>query len=227
MGEDEKALIGWRDVYETLWRCRDFEIDHVWQRAVFLTAFQIGCFAVYGGLILGTITAEHMRLPFACTNLLAFLISVVGLILSFLWIMMAKGSKAWYEHYEQAITMFETRIDDAFAVDPKLRLTQIHTHEAFSPPRTSSFLWNTLGGSYSVAKINIVIGHLSSIVWAAIALLHIVMAALGKATVVRMVTTLSGPVLSLLMFLLLAIVLLAFYSYVRRNVKSTFLKDNV
>ena len=28
-----------RAVYDRLWKCRDFEIDHVWQRAVFLSAF--------------------------------------------------------------------------------------------------------------------------------------------------------------------------------------------
>ncbi len=42
---------------------------------------------------------------FAYANLLAFSIGVIGIIFSCLWIMMGKGSKAWYERYENAIVL--------------------------------------------------------------------------------------------------------------------------
>jgi len=67
-----KSKIRLKDVYESLWKCRDFELLHLWQRSIVLTLFLVMCF--------------------------------IGVIFSCLWIMMGKGSKAWYEIYENAIT---------------------------------------------------------------------------------------------------------------------------
>ena len=36
--------VGVEQMNETLWRCRDFELKHLWQRSVFLSAFLILCF---------------------------------------------------------------------------------------------------------------------------------------------------------------------------------------
>ena len=44
---EEKISI--KEIHETLWRCRDFELSHLWQRSIFLSAFLILCFTVYGG----------------------------------------------------------------------------------------------------------------------------------------------------------------------------------
>ncbi|WP_300232445.1 hypothetical protein [uncultured Alistipes sp.] len=44
---EEKISI--KEIHETLWRCRDFELSHLWQRSIFLSAFLILCFTGYGG----------------------------------------------------------------------------------------------------------------------------------------------------------------------------------
>ena len=105
----EKGCITYSEIYKGLWKCRDFELAHYWQRAVFLTAFLLACYAGYGTLIIQCSMAETMQLPFRIVNGIAFGICIVGILLSFLWIMMAKGSKAWYETYEAAISAFVER----------------------------------------------------------------------------------------------------------------------
>ena len=44
---EEKISI--KEIHETLWRCRDFVLSHLWQRSTFLSAFLILCFTGYGG----------------------------------------------------------------------------------------------------------------------------------------------------------------------------------
>ena len=39
-------------------------------------------------------------------NGVAFCVTVIGVVVSVLWIMMAKGSKMWYERWENAIDAF-------------------------------------------------------------------------------------------------------------------------
>ena len=169
----ESQQVSVSTVYETLWKCRDFEIDHVWQRAVFLSAFLLACYAGYGSVVIGFATAETVKIPLQMINVILLGISMGGLILSLVWIMMAKGSKAWYEHYEAAISVFEhcakTFEDDSFE-----GVLDAHKMIGFEIPSTSSWLWNTKGGAYSVAKINIVLGHLSTLIWLALVVAHLV-----------------------------------------------------
>lgn len=47
-----------KDIYESLWRCRDFELSHLWQRSVFLTAFLLLAYTGYGVLMLQIMTVK-------------------------------------------------------------------------------------------------------------------------------------------------------------------------
>lgn len=219
--------IGNIDIYKTLWKCRDFEIDHVWQRAVFLSAFLLACYAGYGGLILGLATNDNVRISFPAANLIAFALACVGLILSLVWIMMAKGSKAWYEHYEHAIEAFEKRNRHAFEYDVWPRgVMDIHAMRDFETPSTSSWLWNTKGGSYSVAKINIVIGHISTVIWGILIATHLMIVEKGfKSSLEAMDFFVSECNASTLIFLFV-IMLLLFWLYANKSIRSTFLKDS-
>ena len=166
-----------RAVYAGLWQCRDFEIDHVWQRAVFLSAFLLACYAGYGSIILGLTTADKVRVTFPLVNAICFFVGFIGLLLSLIWIMMAKGSKAWYEHYEAALMACELNSHGAFERSCHERVQQADKAiRGFKVPQTSSWLWNTKGGAFSVAKINIVIGHVSTVIWLFIVGIHIIAA---------------------------------------------------
>lgn len=102
-----------KDIYRAYWHCRDFEITHLWQRSVFLTAFIVLCFSAYGCLAADMLSA--LRMPtdtpsdtyWLIAHGAAIFISLIGTALSLLWIMMAKASKAWAEVYECAIAAYE------------------------------------------------------------------------------------------------------------------------
>ena len=205
----------------------DFEIDHVWQRAVFLSVFLLTCYAGYGGLILGLTTAETVKISFPTVSIIAFGLACVGLILSFVWIMMAKGSKAWYEHYEKAIEAFELYNRRAFErAMPSKGLIDIHKGTGFEKPEMSSWLWNTKGGAYSVAKINIVIGHISTVIWGGLIVIHLIIANEGFKTSSEAMDFLVSKCNAERMTFVFVIMLLAFWLYSNNSICSTFLKDS-
>lgn len=99
-----------KDIYSSLWRCRDFELSHLWQRSIFLTTFLVMSFTGYGSILLRIceyITDDNKRIPFCILNIAGLFIALLGVVLSALWIMMGKGSKAWYEKYEKALYNIE------------------------------------------------------------------------------------------------------------------------
>lgn len=172
------ALVSYRDAYQRLESNRDFEIKHVWQRAIFLTAFLIACFAGYGGLVIAAITPGKSLISLTTANGIAFAIAFVGMVISLLWIMMAKGSKMWYENYENAIEAFrKSYASNAFdsGVD-KISGMNLFDIQGYIPPDTSDWIWSTKGGRYSVSRINIFIGQVSLLIWAVILIIHILIA---------------------------------------------------
>ena len=151
-----------KDIYESLWRCRDFELSHLWQRSVFLTAFLLLAYTGYGVLMLHIMTAELGMLQLRVLLCVGLFILLVGMLLSLLWIMMAKGSKAWYEVYEHAIYEIEHNPDYAseIVVDKMPEDGVIHG-EVIGDGKPNDSLWSVNAGAYSPSKINIVIGQLS------------------------------------------------------------------
>ena len=185
------AKVSYRDVYNQLWSNRDLEIKHVWQRAIFLTAFLIACFAGYGGLVLAVITPGKSVISPATANGIAFVIAIVGLIFSLLWVMLAKGSKMWYENYENAIEAFRVSFVstplhanvDAFdqGVD-KIAGINLSDVTGFVPPTTSDWIWSTNGGRFSVSRINVFVGQFSLLIWSTLLIAHIAIAKVGAKT---------------------------------------------
>ncbi len=151
-----------KDIYESLWRCRDFELSHLWQRSVFLTAFLLLAYTSYGVLMLQVMTVELGILQMRVLLCFGLVILLVGMLLSQLWIMMAKGSKAWYEVYEHAIYEIEHNPDYAIeiVVDKMPEDGVIHG-EVLGDEKPNDSLWSVNAGAYSPSKINIVIGQLS------------------------------------------------------------------
>ena len=79
-------------LYEQFLKCRDLEIEHYWHRMVFMTAFLLACFAGYGGLLVAFIDSEKCTMAFRMANGVLFSLSIVGIVVSCLWLMMSKGS---------------------------------------------------------------------------------------------------------------------------------------
>lgn len=225
MCKPDKNSIACRDIYKCLWMCRDFELQHLWQRSVFLTAFLIACFTAYGGLVAAVvgknISVENRWL----VNGAAFGVCVVGLVLSLLWIMMAKGSKAWYERYENAIQAFVKEYPEAFAPDlDKLEGFEWQNLSAYEKPELSDWLWNAKGGAYSPSKINAAIGYVSLVVWLVLALVHVAIAGTRNLNeLVALKRMVSDPPV---MILFAIVVLLGFWVFARANLKSGFLNKD-
>lgn len=228
-GEEKsrEGTIGYSDIYKGLWKCRDFELAHYWQRSVFLTAFLLACYAGYGALIAQYVTAEKVQLPFGAVNGIAFGICIVGILLSLLWIMMAKGSKAWYETYEAAITAFVKRYGNpknAFEGDlSKVAGFSIRNVAEFDQPELSDWLWNSIGGRYSVSRINVALGHLSAVIWFGLALAHIYIASANITSAAELENRCCLHSNPTAMCFAGIVVLLLFWVYVRLAIKSSHL----
>lgn len=179
------SKVSLRDMYMRICECRDFEISHVWQRAIFLTAFLLGCFTAYGAAC-SLLIDEHHKLVYAWyVNIAAFGVSLVGVIVALFWIMMAKGSKAWYELYESAIGAFSVKYpagcdngaDDLSQHNWRKLICEAHAiDDTIKEGSRSRCIFSLKGGPYSVSKINVAIGILSFVIWASLAAVHIIVA---------------------------------------------------
>ena len=112
--KQEMQLENWKRV----WQCRDFELSHLWQRSIFLTAFLILIYSGYGIYIqqlLKPIITSSGDIKWITSkpihHIIALGMCTMGATLSALWIMMAKGSKFWYECYENKICEIEKKFN--------------------------------------------------------------------------------------------------------------------
>ena len=156
-------------VYERLQKNRELEIKNLWQRSIFLATFLVLCYTAYGTLIKDVLCSDcAIKDNVPCLNLVLIFISLVGILMSILWICMAKGSKAWQEVYEDAISDYEHRywrdIPDEFHSD---ELKGDHN-------KRDRCLLSVNGGPYSPSKINIVIGQISFAIWIFIYFAHVI-----------------------------------------------------
>lgn len=230
MSEEEKNDISPRDIYKSLWMCRDLEIKNLWQRSVFLGAFLLACFAGYGGLAVAAIgRGGQMGIDARwMVNGAAFGICFVGTVLSFLWIMMAKGSKAWYEFYENAIVALAKAHRDKF--EESLRDLEGRRWERIKdfqwPDNMSDSLLNTKGGAYSPSKLNAAVGFVSLGIWIVLAFVHLAIATVGCKNLhgLRFLRTMvSDPPTMGFVFVM---GLLVFWVFARANFKSGFFKNH-
>lgn len=142
-----------KDIYNELFRCRDFELEHLWQRSVFLGTFMLAILAGYGTWVItfvgklcdfvvsekgtsclslifksGDQTIFNMDM-FSLFHIISLFISLIGIVAGQLWIMMAKGSKFWTDSLEKSIFYISERMNSDSAYKPSL--ADILTDEKF------------------------------------------------------------------------------------------------
>lgn len=169
-----------KDLYTELFHCRDFELQHLWQRSVFLAGFMIALFTLYGSFLGNRLNENepiHIKIHY-----FAFFIGCVGIIISQLFIMMIKGSKRWYEQFEQSIYWFYYNDTDLFSKELNKNLEDYLEDKKYphfgglkniKKDRINNSLLNTNAGYYSVSRINIVLGQLLCLVWMGIIGFHL------------------------------------------------------
>lgn len=170
---EEKDKISTRDIYATFWRCRDIELANLWQRSIFLTAFLVICFSAYGAIMIKIFDDVPNNQIFIVLNFIAFALSIVGAIFSILWIKMGKGSKAWYEVYEHAISAIETDLEYTTIEAKEIGGFGYMNLTNFGRLTQNNSIFSLQAGAYSVSKINIAIGQVFLFLWLLIGVVHL------------------------------------------------------
>lgn len=173
-----------RDVYKTLWKCRDFELSTLWQRSIMLGVFMVASYTGYGAWVLQTASSEA-NVSWECTHLVSIGICWIGIIFASLWIMMSKGSKAWYERYEAAISAFADRECSSAFEFPSVKMDagfkicwQEETEQRV--PHVDCSLTSVHAGGFSPSKTAILIGIVSLAGWVLLMAIHLLAICLGQ-----------------------------------------------
>ena len=172
----QEELITPKDIYNTLWKCRDFELSHLWQRSIFLTTFLFLCFTGYGCALMKICSniSDYNSQSLLILNIVSLMIALLGIVLSSLWIMMGKGSKAWYEKYELALYNIERNDRYCDMIVIKNMNEDAVMHGSLPDVNKDKNFLSTKAGPFSVSRINIAIGQISLIVWGIIYFLHLI-----------------------------------------------------
>jgi hypothetical protein len=124
---------------------RKFEIDLYWKRATYFWAFIAAAFAGYGLTYRTAVNGEPW---------LSFVFSALGLVFSFAWYLVNRGSKFWQNNWERHVDLLED-----MTLGPLYKIIAVTTSER--NPLTAS-------GAFSVTKINQMLSLFVTVVWVAI-----------------------------------------------------------
>ncbi|GAB6392627.1 MAG: hypothetical protein MdMp014T_2000 [Treponematales bacterium] len=105
-GKIDKSIL--EAAYKKAWETRDFEIDKLWTRAAYFWGFIAAIFAGY----IAVITGEHNEKAVAM-HLDLYLI-LLGIIFSFAWLLVIKGSNRWQRNSEAHIDYLEDFVSGPF-----------------------------------------------------------------------------------------------------------------
>ena len=195
LSEKEKMIL------EDLYRCRDLELNNLWQKSIFLAPFLILCFTGYGFLLYEFITKDDISLKI---NILCIALCFISAIFSMLWIYMFKGSKAQYELCERAIANYEQRelnIPYGYAMGT-LRYNDIEFNNN---------LLSTKAGKFSPSKINILIGQVSLWLWIICFMCHFILFCFEMAKMYLSLKDFPINYIPIILFLLFTILLIVPY----------------
>ena len=108
----------------------------------------------------------------AYQHLAASGVCYLGIVFSMLWVMMAKGSKMWYERYEGGINYFtgSEYFDELRQED--LKMPYYGNLPRRPPHKISDSIFSPWAGYYSVSKVNCVIGIVGIYAWGVLNMLH-------------------------------------------------------
>ena len=162
--EDKQIRVSHKELRETFYKLRDFEISNLWQRSIFLSALLVLFFPAYGVLVSKILDGTDNTIIY---NEICCALALCAIAFSIIWIMMAKGSKAWYEVYEIKICEIEKKED--------LEIEEEYTMEGMEKKTwegADTNLMTNKAGRYSVSKLNILIGRFLMIIWTIIFAIH-------------------------------------------------------
>ena len=224
--------IGTLEVYNRLWASRDFELTTFWQRSIFLGTFLSLSYTGYGALGLKLLETKGGEAIWQVGNLFAIVIACFGIIVSALWILMAKGSKLWYEWQENAIVAFTDDIAPKSAFDKgvrKMAAFKIGWTAKFDNRwrkiKKDNFLFSPNGGPFSVSKVTICIGQFSLMGWILAGIFHLMVLAIGRQAVLEKLRSPCGMTIG--GCALLGVTVFFVFFVLRRYVESSVLSKKM
>lgn len=159
----KKELDKLEKLYNRYNQCRDLELDRFWKNSVFVWVFLALCFTAFGALVkdYNMPIRNFEKIDDEDYYLFLAIVSGIGLFLSFVWVWMARGLKAWYEVFEMAIWNLETNKNvfdypDDYTIDNYWTLKKANNW--FEKHLVSS-------ASFSTSKIVILIGCFLVALW--------------------------------------------------------------
>lgn len=166
-----------KEIRKELYELRKFEIQNLWQRSVFLATFIAILLTVYGHLIDKLLSepnnwSTYSQSQSLSIHIICCFLSLLGATFSVIWVMMAKGSKAWYEIHERKI----------HEIEKELNVTEKYRMKPGAPWDLDNSLYSNKAGCYSVSRINILLGQVLLIVWQLAFYTHFILAILAYAT---------------------------------------------
>jgi hypothetical protein len=138
------------EAYRLAVATREFEIKLYWQRATYFWAFIAVALAMYGAVqqVRDEQTRFHLSVIAAC----------LGLLFSFAWFLVNKGSKHWQENWENHIALLEDDISGPIFGIKVQRLQET------SPLKTVK-RWIVGPARFSVSRINQVVSLFVTLLW--------------------------------------------------------------
>ncbi len=113
------------------------------------------------------LTAGPGAANFLALNEAACAVALLGTSFALIWIMMAKGSKAWYEVYERYIFEIEQEEAEGLKIPERYRLGAL-----CRPWEMNGNLFSKKAGRYSPSRLNITIGSVTLTAWLTVGLIH-------------------------------------------------------
>lgn len=168
--------------YEILYTAYADEIRNLWTRSVFLGAFMTLAWGGYGALQLKFITRECEKFDINAYAIASLGLCAVIIMLSMLWIAMAKGSKFVQEAHERHIDDFNFDENDIKKLFCKLESYEYKTRQddcGDNKEINKDLNPNLFFGEvmkpyrYSPNKINIALGWVSFLIACMLVIVHI------------------------------------------------------
>ncbi|MBR4326806.1 MAG: hypothetical protein IKP73_14910, partial [Bacteroidales bacterium] len=145
-------------MYDRYNKCRDMELDRFWKNSVFVWVFLSLCFGAFGIVLMDYYAQEGAsKLDQNKAKIFLSAISFIGFTMSKIWIWMARGLKAWYEVYENAVWDLESK-SNVFKFDRQ------YTIENYWNVKTNG-LRPFNSDRISPSRIVILIGRLMALSW--------------------------------------------------------------
>ena len=131
---------------------RSFEIELYWKRATYFWAFIGATLAGYGAV------QAASSIPVSSKQDLSVALSCLGLVFSFGWFCVNKGSKQWQENWENHVDLLEDEI-----IGPLYKIILMRPKSKNAIKGIRRFVVGP--GSYSVSKINQMISLFVTVLW--------------------------------------------------------------